>query len=135
MLGSTSSTDAEQYTHSLTDSLQDYALPVIVAILLGIALLLALQLGTRKQPQIKAERSTRCYTAEDVGRHNKAEDVWIILKGKVYDVTPYVNEHPGGAAILRNAGGDSTKGFYAPQHPDRVFDLIDDFYVGDLVES
>lgn len=31
---------------------------------------------------------------------------------QVYDVTPYVFEHPGGDAILNNAGGDSTKGFY-----------------------
>jgi len=30
----------------------------------------------------------------------------------VYDVTPYVEEHPGGDAILNNAGRDSTKGFY-----------------------
>lgn len=30
----------------------------------------------------------------------------------MYNVTPYVEEHPGGDAILNNAGGDSTKGFY-----------------------
>lgn len=28
----------------------------------------------------------------------------MIIKGKVYDVTSYVEEHPGGDAILRNAG-------------------------------
>ncbi|RLM61411.1 hypothetical protein C2845_PM14G10390 [Panicum miliaceum] len=32
--------------------------------------------------------------------------------GTVYDVTPYVEEHPGGDAILNNAGGDSTEGFF-----------------------
>lgn len=31
---------------------------------------------------------------------------------QVYDVTPYVEEHPGGDAILNNAGGDSTEGFF-----------------------
>jgi len=31
---------------------------------------------------------------------------------QVYDVTPYVEEHPGGDAILNNAGRDSTAGFY-----------------------
>lgn len=30
----------------------------------------------------------------------------------MYDVTPYVEEHPGGDAILNNAGDDSTEGFY-----------------------
>jgi cytochrome b involved in lipid metabolism len=28
----------------------------------------------------------------------------VIIQGKVYDVTGYVDEHPGGDAILRNAG-------------------------------
>jgi cytochrome b involved in lipid metabolism len=31
---------------------------------------------------------------------------------QVYDVTPFVIEHPGGDAIMRNAGADSTVGFY-----------------------
>lgn len=31
---------------------------------------------------------------------------------QVYDVTPYVEEHPGGDAILAHAGDDSTEGFY-----------------------
>ena len=31
---------------------------------------------------------------------------------QVYDVTAYVEEHPGGDAILNNAGGDSTEGFF-----------------------
>ncbi|KAF8393450.1 hypothetical protein HHK36_021694 [Tetracentron sinense] len=51
---------------------------------------------------------------------------------KVYDVTSYVEEHPGGDAILVHAGDDSTEGFYGPQHATRVFDMIDDFYIGDL---
>ena len=62
-------------------------------------------------------------------------DLWVIIKGKVYDVTSYVDEHPGGDAILRNAGRDSTEGFYGPQHPSRVFQILDDFLVGSLAES
>lgn len=31
---------------------------------------------------------------------------------QVYNVTPYVEEHPGGDAILAHAGDDSTEGFY-----------------------
>ena len=72
------------------------------------------------------------YTLADVAQHNSQKDVWIVVKGKVYDVTPYVEEHPGGLAILRNAGGNATEGFHGPQHPPRVFDIIDDFLVGKL---
>ena len=31
---------------------------------------------------------------------------------QVYDVTPFVEEHPGGDAIMNNAGADSSEGFY-----------------------
>ncbi|GJN16415.1 hypothetical protein PR202_gb03400 [Eleusine coracana subsp. coracana] len=52
------------------------------------------------------------YTKEEVSKHNTRKDCWIVIKDKVYDVTPYVEEHPGGDAILNNAGGDSTEGFF-----------------------
>ena len=59
-----------------------------------------------------------------------------MIDGGVYDITPYVTEHPGGVkAILRNAGGDATKGFKGPQHPARVFDMIDDYKIGTVVDS
>ncbi|KAL2898341.1 Cytochrome B5-like protein [Bienertia sinuspersici] len=74
------------------------------------------------------------FTKAEVSLHNKRTDCWVIIKNKVYDVTSYVEEHPGGDAILTNAGGDSTEGFYGPQHGTRVFDLIEDFCIGQLVE-
>ena len=79
------------------------------------------------------------FTKKEVSKHQTSDDCWIILESKehgsqarVYNVTDYVEEHPGGQAILNNAGGTSTKGFYGPQHPARVFDMIEDFYIGDL---
>ncbi|KAJ4951749.1 hypothetical protein NE237_028581 [Protea cynaroides] len=75
---------------------------------------------------------SKLYTRSEISSHNKKTDCWIIIKDKVYDVTSYVEEHPGGDAILAHAGDDSTNGFYGPQHATRVFDMIDDFYIGDL---
>ena len=37
---------------------------------------------------------------------------WGFILLKVYDVTSYVEEHPGGDAILAHAGDDSTEGFF-----------------------
>jgi hypothetical protein len=37
--------------------------------------------------------------------------------------------------MMKNAGGDATAGFHGPQHPTRVFDIIDDFEVGVVVEG
>eukprot|EP00271_Cylindrocystis_brebissonii_P011554 TRINITY_DN29411_c0_g1_i1.p1 TRINITY_DN29411_c0_g1~~TRINITY_DN29411_c0_g1_i1.p1 ORF type:complete len:191 (+),score=45.34 TRINITY_DN29411_c0_g1_i1:104-676(+) len=73
------------------------------------------------------------FTVEEVSRHSSRDDCWLIIKGKVYDVTSYVDEHPGGDSIAKNAGGEATEGFLGPQHPSRVFDIIEDYFVGDLV--
>eukprot|EP00897_Mesotaenium_endlicherianum_P003063 jgi/Mesen1/2785/ME000170S01893 len=79
------------------------------------------------------EAVTRKYTPAEVAQHDKEGDCWIIVKDKVYDVTAYVQEHPGGYSILNNAGADSTKGFFGPQHPSRAFSEIEEFCIGDLV--
>lgn len=43
--------------------------------------------------------------AADVAKHDSADSCWVIIEGHVYDVTDFLNEHPGGAqSILRLAG-------------------------------
>jgi cytochrome b involved in lipid metabolism len=49
--------------------------------------------------------STPSFSAEEVAKHNKASDCWVVVKGKVYDVTKFLEEHPGGKKILLNASG------------------------------
>lgn len=54
---------------------------------------------------------------EEVAAHNTKDDCWVIIHGKAYDVTDFLQEHPGGLAIiLKYAGKDATKAF-DPIHP------------------
>ena len=112
------------------------AFPIATALLAAILVTIVALKANRQYEPVKADSETQknsqVFSRSEVAKHTNADDVWIILKGKVYNVTPYVQEHPGGEAILRNAGGDATDGFFGPQHPDRVFDLIDDFLIGTL---
>lgn len=51
-------------------------------------------------------------TPDELAKHNKQEDCWIALKDKVYNITTYLNYHPGGVEeIMRGAGRDATELF------------------------
>lgn len=40
--------------------------------------------------------SQRSYTLKDVASHNKDGDLWVVINGKVFDLTTYMDTHPGG---------------------------------------
>ena len=73
------------------------------------------------------------FTAEEVAKHNKEEDAWIIVDNKVYDITDFVPLHPGGDTILNNVGRDSSVGFHGPQHPVNAWDVLNERYIGELI--
>jgi len=57
---------------------------------------------------------TRLISAAEVKKHNTANDLWIILHGKVYDITKFLEVHPGGKkSLLLMAGQDATEDFDA----------------------
>ena len=110
---------------------------VVCLVLLYIyrALLLSSSNKSKKKTTNGMLDKTRKISAEEVKKHNKVDDLWVIIDKKVYDVTEYVEEHPGGVeAIAKNAGGDASKGFRGPQHPSRVFDIVEDYLIGVLEE-
>jgi alkylation response protein AidB-like acyl-CoA dehydrogenase len=55
------------------------------------------------------------FTRDDVTKHNKDGDLWVVIDSKVYDLTRFKKLHPGGAAVLLDddiAGQDATDAFY-----------------------
>lgn len=114
---------------------------LIAAALLALLVLALLLSARRREARPVAPKSKELgeFTRQQVAQHSRIDDLWLILRldgrSKVYDVTSYVDEHPGGDQIARNAGRDSTDLFTGPQHPPRVYDLIDEFCIGYLVDE
>jgi cytochrome b involved in lipid metabolism len=89
----------------------DVILPVIAVFLVvvigaGIWVLV----GNRQPhtPSQDAPEQTKEYTMSEVAQHSSKEDCWTVISGSVYDLTGFVNRHPGGDEILRACGTDAT---------------------------
>jgi predicted heme/steroid binding protein len=74
---------------------------------------------------------TTFYTAEQVEQHNKTNDVWLIVRDAVYDVTKFVDRHPGGDLILLQKGRDVTSMFES-LHPDEAQKTLEKYKIGSV---
>ncbi|KAJ2671843.1 Cytochrome b5 [Coemansia spiralis] len=76
---------------------------------------------------------TKSFTAKEIAKHCTRDDIWIVVHGKVYDVTKFLDEHPGGEeVILEHAGIDATEAFEDIGHSDDAHDLLAGLLIGDL---
>ncbi|GJJ10476.1 hypothetical protein Clacol_004702 [Clathrus columnatus] len=66
--------------------------------------------------------------------HRKPDDAWTAINGKVYNITPYLDFHPGGVKeLMRVAGRDGTKLFASTHAWVNVEMMLDECMIGFLV--
>lgn len=61
-----------------------------------------------KQRKKSDKKKDKVISLAEVNKHNNEDDCWIILKGKVYNVTDFLLEHPGGDDVILNLAGSAT---------------------------
>ena len=61
-------------------------------------------------------RGLQQYTWRDIKPHNQPHDGWVVLRRKVYNVSPYLAYHPGGEGILRKVLGKDITALYDKYH-------------------
>eukprot|EP01080_Neovahlkampfia_damariscottae_P007587 gene7587-11910_t len=52
----------------------------------------------------------------EIKKHNQIDDCWTIFRGKVYDITRYLEYHPGGIDILMSGAGKDCTSLYDKYH-------------------
>lgn len=73
----------------------------------------------------------KVYTMDEVARHNKETDLWLVMHGGVYDLTDFCKKHPGGEEVLiHSAGTDCTVCFDEIGHSEEAKLLKETFKIG-----
>ena len=84
-------------------------------------------------PAKKQKKASSGYTMEEVVKHTKKGDVWVVLHGRVLNVSNFLSQHPGGElAISTFAGKDATAEFDMIHPPDVVEKYAPDAVIGTL---
>ncbi|KAG6411882.1 hypothetical protein SASPL_124535 [Salvia splendens] len=72
----------------------------------------------------------------EVSEHTTNKDCWLLIGGKVYDVTKFLDDHPGGdEVLLQSTGKDATDDFEDVGHSSTARAMLDEYYVGDIDSS
>ncbi|KAF7090235.1 hypothetical protein CFC21_093017 [Triticum aestivum] len=75
----------------------------------------------------------KVYSFQEVRKHSQRKDCWLIISGKVYDVTPFMEEHPGGdEVLLACTGKDATADFEDIGHSDAAKELMPQYCIGEV---
>ncbi|PZC73667.1 cytochrome b5 [Helicoverpa armigera] len=69
-------------------------------------------------------------------RGTNGQPLWIVYKDAVYDLTNYLDEHPGGAdTILEEAGQDATSAFDDIGHSSDARVVLQKYKIGEIIEE
>ncbi|XP_063412138.1 fatty acid desaturase 2-like isoform X2 [Mytilus trossulus] len=62
----------------------------------------------------KQEQQKAVYTWDEIAKHDKREDRWMVIQGEVYNITNWARKHPGGTKVISHySGQDATDAFTA----------------------
>ena len=69
--------------------------------------------GVEREKRANANRNV---TLEEIAKHDVVGDCWVAFRGKAYNLTPYVEYHPGGSKILEQAFGKDCTHLFDKYH-------------------
>ncbi|KAJ5705566.1 hypothetical protein N7536_001255 [Penicillium majusculum] len=80
--------------------------------------------------------SLKEFDASEVAAHKTKNDLFVIIHGKVYDITDYVRDHPGGADVLLDvAGTDATAAYEDVGHSEDASEILETYLIGTVKDA
>ncbi|KAH7660323.1 Cytochrome-b5 reductase protein [Dioscorea alata] len=74
---------------------------------------------TRTEPDLaglKGQTNRRRISIDEVRQHKADSSIWTVLKGRVYNISPYMKFHPGGVDMLMKAAGKDCTSLFNKYH-------------------
>lgn len=75
----------------------------------------------------------------DVLSHNTAKSCYVTIGNKVYDITDFVDDHPGGGHLILEYGGKDVKEIMADEisheHSEAAYEVLDDSFLGYVADD
>jgi cytochrome b involved in lipid metabolism len=91
------------------------------------------------QTAVPPKSNVKTYTMAEVAKHDQnADTCWTVIHDKVYDLTDFMDIHPGGHQIMVACGIDGTKLFETrpmgskTPHSAKAREIMKKYYLGDL---
>jgi len=79
---------------------------------------------------------TKKYSLAEVAKHNEKSSCWLVIHEGIYDVTKFMEEHPGGEEVLlEQAGKESTEVFEDVGHSTDARELLHKYKIGELTDE
>ena len=88
-----------------------------------------------KEIKMTKDSINKTIELDELKQHDKPEEPWFVVNGEVYDGTPFLEGHPGGAqSIISAAALDATDEFMAI-HSETAKAMMPDYHIGTLSAS
>lgn len=94
--------------------------------------------GVAAKDRVREETKSmaRKITLEELKKHKDSKSLWIAINDNVYDVTKFMEEHPGGEEVLlEQAGGYATYAFEEVGHSSDAKELMKTYLIGTMAED
>ncbi|GAA0144519.1 oxidoreductase [Lithospermum erythrorhizon] len=77
-----------------------------------------------------ASETKKYISTDELKNHDKAGDLWISIQGRVYDVSDWLKDHPGGDFPLLSLAGQEVTDAFVAYHPASTWQNLDKFFNG-----
>ncbi len=85
---------------------------------------------------VHSQEASASYSLTDVAKHATDQDCWMAIEGKVYDLSKYIESHPGGPNMAGYCGFEASDAMRTKEigddHSPEAWEDLNKYLIGTL---